>query len=97
MNQPRRIFCLAISLITLLLLPLRAAAQSGTLTDDGFVSTHTGTQQLNFNGKGIVLIVAGSSATSNWEPPRRSSNSNCPHSYRPTSHKNEPSEPYRSR
>jgi hypothetical protein len=64
-NQPSRILCLAISLITLLMLPLRVAAQSGTLTDDGFVSTYAGTQQLNLHGQGIVLIVAGSSATLN--------------------------------
>jgi hypothetical protein len=62
MTQLRRIFCLAIFVIPLLLLPHRAAAQSATVTDDAFASTNATTQALNLNGQGIVLIVAGSSA-----------------------------------
>ncbi len=50
-------------LITLAVLPGRAWAQSGTVTDDGFLSSNTATQQVNLNGQGVVLIVGGSSAT----------------------------------
>src|SRR6266550_2190569 len=50
-------------LITLAVLPGRAWAQSGTVTDDGFLSSSTATQQVNLNGQGVVLIVGGSSAT----------------------------------
>jgi hypothetical protein len=48
--------------VLLLLSPGRAAAQSGTETDDAFISGNAATQFLNFNGQGISLIVAGSSA-----------------------------------
>ena len=40
-----------------------ASAQSGAVSDDGFLSSSSATQQFNLNGQGIVLIVAGSSAT----------------------------------
>jgi hypothetical protein len=62
MTQPRRILGIVGFVATFLLLPLRAPAQSGTVTDDGFVSINPTTQQLNVNGYGMVLIVAGSSA-----------------------------------
>jgi len=45
-----------------LLLPVRASAQSGTVTDDAFLSTNVTTQLLNLKGQGNSLIVAGSSA-----------------------------------
>ena len=63
MTRLNKILCLTLCAVALLLLPLRAAAQSGTVTDDGFISTNSTTQQLNLNGQGISLIVAGSSAT----------------------------------
>ena len=63
MTQPHKILFLAVFAATLLLLPLRASAQSGTVTDDGFLSSSAATQQVNLNGQGIALIVAGSSAT----------------------------------
>ena len=63
MTQPHKILCLAVFAAALLLLPLRASAQSGTVTDDGFLSSSATTQQVNLNGQGIVLIVSGSSAT----------------------------------
>jgi len=47
----------------LLLLPGRVAAQSGTVTDDAFISSNSSTQLVNLNGQGISLVVAGSSAT----------------------------------
>ncbi len=62
MTQPHKILFLAVFAATLLLLPGRAWAQSGTVTDDGFLSSSTAMQQVNLNGQGIVLIVAGSSA-----------------------------------
>src|SRR5947209_4442564 len=62
MTQPHKILCLAVFAATPLLLPLRASAQSGTVTDDGFLSSSSATQQVNLNGQGIALIVAGSSA-----------------------------------
>lgn len=60
MSQPRCILCLAFAL---LLLPSSTMAQSGTVTDDAFISTHPATELLNLKGQGICLIVAGSSAT----------------------------------
>ncbi len=63
MTQPHKILCLAVFAAALLLLPFRASAQSGTVTDDGFLSSSSATQQVNLNGQGIVLIVAGSTAT----------------------------------
>jgi N-acetylneuraminic acid mutarotase len=65
MTQPRRILGFAAFAAGLLLLPTRAAAQSGTVTDDGFLSTNATTQLVNLNGQGIVLVVAGSSAMVN--------------------------------
>src|SRR5207302_5443131 len=62
MTQPRKIRCLAVFAAAPLLLPFRASAQSGAVSDDGFLSSSTATQQVNLNGQGIVLIVAGSSA-----------------------------------
>src|SRR4029077_7849705 len=41
------------------MLPGRAGAQSGTVTDDAFLSSNPATQVLNFNGQGISLVVAG--------------------------------------
>jgi N-acetylneuraminic acid mutarotase len=43
--------------------PQKVSAQSGTLTDDGFVSANATTQLINIKGQGPALIVAGSSAT----------------------------------
>ncbi len=63
MTQPHKILCLAVFAATPLLLPLRASAQSGTVTDDGFLSSSAATQLVNVNGQGVVLIVGGSSAT----------------------------------
>jgi hypothetical protein len=63
MTRLNKILCLTLCAVALLLLPLRAAAQSGTVTDDAFLSTNSTTQQFNLNGQGIALIVAGSSAT----------------------------------
>lgn len=62
MAQLRRIFCLAL-FFALILLPWPAMAQTGTVTDDAFVSTHPATESLNLKGQGISLIVAGSEAT----------------------------------
>jgi hypothetical protein len=50
-------------MISQIMFPSRAWAQSGTVTDDAFVSTNSTTQLVNLNGQGIVLVVAGSSAT----------------------------------
>ncbi len=46
MTQSRRILWLALLVAALLLLPLRPSAQSGTLTDDGFVSANSGIHTL---------------------------------------------------
>jgi len=50
-------------MISLVVFPGRASAQSGTVTDDAFLSSNATTQLLNLNGQGGSLIVAGSSAT----------------------------------
>jgi hypothetical protein len=63
MIKPRRILWFAVFAAAVLLLPCRAAAQSGTVTDDAFLSSNSTTQALNLNGQGIALVVAGSSAT----------------------------------
>jgi len=63
MIQLNKILCLTLCAVALLLLPLRAAAQSGTVTDDAFLSSNATTQKLNLGGQGISLIVSGSSAT----------------------------------
>jgi N-acetylneuraminic acid mutarotase len=52
----------AVVMILLVGFPGRSWGQSGTVTDDGFVSTNSTTQAVNLNGQGIVLVVAGSSA-----------------------------------
>ncbi len=57
-----RMAWLAVCVVSLLV-PGRASAQSGTVTDDAFLSSNPTTQQINLNGHGISLIVAGSSAT----------------------------------
>jgi hypothetical protein len=57
-----KILWLAVFAATLLL-PIRVAAQSATVTDDAFVSTNSTTQSVNLNGQGISLLVAGSSAS----------------------------------
>jgi hypothetical protein len=62
MAQPLRIYWFFAFAATLLL-PGTALAQSGTDTDDAFLSSNPATLRLNLNGQGIVLIVAGSSAT----------------------------------
>jgi hypothetical protein len=49
--------------VAVLLLPQRTTAQSGTVTDDAFLSRNATTQKLNLGGQGISLIVAGSIAT----------------------------------
>lgn len=51
------------ALNTLALAPGSAMAQSGTLTDDAFLSSNPLTQIVNLKGQGNSLIVAGSSAT----------------------------------
>ncbi len=60
---PTKILWLAVFAAALLLLPSNASAQSATVTDDAFLSTNSTTQQVNLNGQGISLLVAGSSAT----------------------------------
>jgi hypothetical protein len=60
--QPRRILWLTVLIAAVLLLPHGVAAQSGTVTDDAFLSSSKTTEVLNLNGQGISLIVAGSSA-----------------------------------
>ncbi len=62
MTQPRKFCFFAFLVAAFLLLPGRAAAQSGTVTDDAFASTVAATQTVNVNGQGLALIVAGSSA-----------------------------------
>jgi hypothetical protein len=52
-----------LTLTAALLLPTTAAAQSGTVTDDAFLSNNATTQLVNLNGQGNSLIVAGSAAT----------------------------------
>ncbi len=54
-----RMAWLAVCVVSLLV-PGRASAQSGTVTDDAFLSSNPTTQQINLNGHGISLIVAGS-------------------------------------
>lgn len=62
-------FALAAILLATMGFAQRSAAQSGTLTDDGFVSTRNATQHMNQNGLGPSLIVAGASATSSTTGP----------------------------
>jgi hypothetical protein len=62
MTQLRKIVWLAVLVLALLLLPQGSHAQSGTVTDDAFISTNAGTQAVNANGQGTFLIVAGSSS-----------------------------------
>ena len=52
-----------LTLTAALFLPTTAAAQSGTATDDAFLSDNATTQLVNLNGQGISLIVARSAAT----------------------------------
>lgn len=63
MPQPKKILWFAILAAAPFLLSPRATAQSGTLTDDGFLSINPNTQQVNGNGRGMVLVVAGSTAS----------------------------------
>jgi hypothetical protein len=58
-----KILWLPVLAAAFLLLSSSASAQSATVTDDGFLSTNSTTQQVNLNGQGISLLVAGSSAT----------------------------------
>ena len=62
MTQPARILWCAVLAASLFLLPMRANAQSATVTDDAFLSTSKTTQAFNLNGQGVSLVVAGSSA-----------------------------------
>jgi hypothetical protein len=57
------LFFAAVPMILLAVSPGQVWAQSGTVTDDAFISTSSTTQLVNFNGQGIALVVAGSSAT----------------------------------
>jgi hypothetical protein len=63
----RKLLLVSHFLVTLMILvavfPGKLWAQSGTVTDDAFVSTNSTTQLVNLNGQGIALVVAGSSAT----------------------------------
>lgn len=67
MAQLRRNFWLS-AFVMPLLLPTIVVAQSGTDTDDAFLSSNPSTQRLNVNGHGTSLIVAGSAATSGVTP-----------------------------
>lgn len=49
MTQFRRVPWLAVFGVTPLLLPMRATAQSGTVTDDGFLSHNSTTQKAKSN------------------------------------------------
>lgn len=60
-RESRRILCFVTDALGVLLLAGTLAAQSGTLTDDAFLSSNPPTQLLNLNGQGIALFVAGSS------------------------------------
>lgn len=62
MTQPSKISWLIVSGAAPLLLPGRAAAQSGTVTDDAFLFSNSTTQKFNPGGQGISLIVEGSTA-----------------------------------
>jgi len=62
MTQLRRFSWYAL-FVVMFVLPGKAAAQSGTVTDDAFVSSNSATQLANLNGQGIALVVAGSSGT----------------------------------
>jgi Kelch motif/Galactose oxidase, central domain len=65
MTQPRSLgWSAGMVLVTAaFLLPLRASAQNGTVTDDGFLSSNSTTQKVNLGGYGPEIVVAGSSAT----------------------------------
>jgi hypothetical protein len=55
MTQLRRFFSFAL-LVVMFLLPGKAAAQSGTVTDDAFVSSNLAPAFLaNANGQGIAM------------------------------------------
>jgi hypothetical protein len=58
---PGWLFALLV-VISLVVFPGRTVAQSGTVTDDAFLSSNKTTQVFNLNGQGISLVVAGSSA-----------------------------------
>jgi collagen triple helix repeat protein len=58
-----KVLWLSVLAVALLLLPSSTSAQSATVTDDAFVSTNSTTQSFNLSGQGILLLVAGSSAT----------------------------------
>jgi hypothetical protein len=60
---PSSLLLTIVLLASLVVFPGRIWAQSGTVTDDAFVSSNATTQLLNLNGLGGALIVAGSSAT----------------------------------
>jgi hypothetical protein len=59
----RILIFVSLSFSAFLLLPARGVAQTGTVSDDAFLSSNPVTQLLNLNGQGIALVVAGSSAT----------------------------------
>jgi hypothetical protein len=60
MTQPCRSYWCAVFAAGLLFLRSRTAAQSGSVTEDAFLSTNTNAQQLNLNGQGIVLATSNS-------------------------------------
>lgn len=63
MTLAKRVFLLVLVWVVAgLVVGQKAAAQSGTLTDDGFVSTNSTTQLINAKGQGPALVFAGSSA-----------------------------------
>jgi hypothetical protein len=62
-NYLRTAVLLGLSAVAILVLPMRVAGQSGTVTDDAFLSSNATTQLLNLNGQGGSLIVAGATAT----------------------------------
>jgi hypothetical protein len=62
-NYLRTAVLLALSAVASLVLPARLAGQSGTVTDDAFLSNNAATQLFNLNGQGGSLIVSGATAT----------------------------------
>jgi hypothetical protein len=63
MRKPFRPSLFALALMISFFVPSgKVWAQSGTVTDDAFLSSNATTQLLNLKGQGISLIVAGSGA-----------------------------------
>ena len=63
MIQTHKVLACLTLIAGLPLVPTQAAAQSGTVTDDAFLSSNAVTQLVNLNGQGISLIGAGSNAS----------------------------------